>query len=354
MRWWPPWVPSWCRAAGRRRRSTSRSTPRCRSPRSWPDPAVLGLLLLAGGAVLLVGGAEVFAEYVVRAARRWGLTALALGVLLAGAEPEEAVTAGIAAARDRPELAVGDAIGANLVVLTLALGMAAVLTTLPVSGRVREYAAGASLAGVLSVAVLYDGEVSRVDGGILVATYSLAVIWVWRREQAPPPIGELSEVADPDRKVGGLRAAPFLVLLGIAAMVVGGWVAVNGAERLVTSAGLDDTGVGLTLLALATSAEMLALVASAARRRIGEVAVAGLVGAVAYNATVSLGVAALVAPLHGVDDGRLLGAAVVGAALPLVVLVLGGGEGRRARVRSRAVGALLVAVYLVGVPLVLT
>jgi cation:H+ antiporter len=90
--------------------------------------AVLLLLLAAG---LLVGGAELFVENAAAAAARLGVTVLAIGVLLAGAEPEELLTAILAAAQDRPGLAAGDAIGANVTMLTAALGLAAVVRPLP-------------------------------------------------------------------------------------------------------------------------------------------------------------------------------------------------------------------------------
>jgi cation:H+ antiporter len=315
-----------------------------------------GLVWLALGAAMLVGGAELFAENVASAARRVGLTALALGVLLAGAEPEEALTAGIASGRGHPQLAVGDAIGANFVILTLALGLAAVFTALPVSRRVRQYAAGAGLAGVIALGVLADGSVGRVEGAVLVVVYALAVSWVWWRERTPPTIGEMaeSEMAERDRSGGEddpeppSRFALLLTLSGVVLMVLGGWLAVTGAERVVAGLGLDDTGVGLTLLALATSAEMLALVVAAARHRIAEVAVAGLVGAVAYNATVSLGVGALVAPLRGVGEPRFLLVAAVCALLPLTLFVLG-----RSGAASRWGGGVLVVAYLTAVPLLL-
>ena len=57
---------------------------------------VLPVLLLVVGAALLTAGAEGFAENVSGAASRLGVSVLALGVLLAGAEPEEAVTAMLA------------------------------------------------------------------------------------------------------------------------------------------------------------------------------------------------------------------------------------------------------------------
>jgi cation:H+ antiporter len=337
-----------------------------------------GIVLLLLGAVMLVGGAELFAENVTSAARRVGLTALALGVLLAGAEPEEAVTAALASARDHPELAAGDALGANFVVLTLSLGLAALLTPLPVSRRVREYAVAAAVAGVAVIAVLADGTVGRLEGGLLVAAYVVAVAWVWRRERRPPTIGEMAEdeadddpddrdepdgsvaafpgsakdtaqeVADPEPGAPG-GFALLLVLAGVLLMVAGGWLAVTGAERLVEGLGLDDTGVGLTLLALATSAEMLALVLAAGRHRVAEVALAGLVGAVAYNATVSLGVGALVAPLDGVGSPRFLAVAAACAVLPLTFLILA----RVPQTAARVTGGALVAAYVVAVPVLL-
>jgi cation:H+ antiporter len=63
---------------------------------------------------VLVAGAELFAEHAATAGLRLGISALAVGVLLAGAEPEELITAVTASSRDRPGIAVGDAIGANV------------------------------------------------------------------------------------------------------------------------------------------------------------------------------------------------------------------------------------------------
>ena len=101
---------------------------------------MIGWLLLLAAAALLVGGAEMFVENAAGAARRLGLTVIAVGVLLAGAEPEELLTGVIAAARDRPGLAIGDALGANVTMLTACIGLAALVRPLHVGRRVRQYA----------------------------------------------------------------------------------------------------------------------------------------------------------------------------------------------------------------------
>jgi cation:H+ antiporter len=313
---------------------------------------VIGVLLLLGAAVLLAAGAELFVENVAGAARRLGLSVLAAGLLLAGAEPEEALTGVIASASERPELAAGDAVGANVTMLTAALGLAAVARALPFGARARQYAVAAAGAGLLAVVVLADGTVGRVEGSLLLAAYAAIVALVWWREREPPVLGELAELDEAsaeDADDGERRpaAALALALLGIVVMGVGGDLAVRGAVRVVASFGVTDAAIGLTALALATTAELFALVIAALRRDVAEVAVAGVVGSAAYNATVSLGLAAVVRPLAVTG---VLPSAVLAALLPLVVVALA----RRRGVLTRPAGALLSLAYVAYVATVLT
>ena len=308
---------------------------------------MIGLLLLAGAAVLLVGGAELFVENAAGAARRLGVTVLAVGILLAGAEPEELLTAVLAAAQHRPGLAAGDAIGANVTMLTACLGLAALVRPLHLGRRVRQYAVLAAVAGAFALLTLLDGHVGRVEGALLVLAYIVLVGLVWWREREPPKLGELAELDDDSDEHSGRSATTGLLLslVGVAAMLVGGDLAVNGAVRVVESFGSTDSAIGLTVLALATTAELFALVFAAVRHDVPEIAIAGVVGSAAYNATATLGAAALVRPLS--VDGLAVPAAIA-ALLPIVVLLLAG----RGRL-GRPAGALLLAVYVVFVVLVL-
>ncbi len=316
---------------------------------------MLGWLLLVVAAVLLVGGAELFVENAAGAARRLGLTVIAVGVLLAGAEPEELLTAVIASVQERPGLAAGDAIGANVTMLTACLGLAALVRPLGIGRRVRQYAGLAGVAGLLAVAALLDGRVGRVEGALLLAAYVALVALVWWREREPPALGELAELADHDDRDGqgaedeAARRSPAaalgLALLGVGLMLAGGDLAVEGAGRVVEALGRTDSAVGLTILALATTAELFALVFAAVRHDVPEIAVAGVVGSAAYNATATLGAAALARPLR--TDG-VLAAAVVAAVLPLLLLATTRG-GRL----GRPVGGVLLAAYAAYVVVVL-
>jgi cation:H+ antiporter len=303
---------------------------------------LIGLLLLVVATVLLVAGAELFVDNAAAASKRLGVTVLAVGLLLAGAEPEELLTGVLASGTGHPGLAAGDALGANVTMLTATLGLAALLRPVPVGHRVRVYAVLASVAGLLAAAAVVGGHVSRLEGALLVLAYIVLVGVIWRRERRPPSIGELAEIevagtehaGDRDRAPG---FALFLTLVGLGVMTAGGDAAVEGATRVVRSLHVNDTSIGLTLLALATTAELFALVLAAARHDVGEVAVAGIVGSAAYNATATLGTAALVRPL---TTGAVLAPAVAAAVLPLVLLALA-----RDGALRRLGGAVLVATY---------
>lgn len=306
---------------------------------------MIGLLLLLLSAGLLLAGTELFIDNAVGTARGLRLSVLAVGLLLAGAEPEELLTGVLASAAHHPGLAAGDALGANVTMLTATLGLAALARPLPVGRRVRDYAVLSAVAGLAAVLVLLDGRVSRAEGGMLLAAYAGLVAAIWWREHGPPQLGEAHEGVG---AAGAAERRPLPALLravfGLALMTAGGSAAVAGATRAVATLHADDTAVGLTLLALATTAELFALVWAAARRGVPEVAVAGVVGSAAYNATATLGAAALTRPLA---VSGLVPAAGLAASLPLLVVVLSRGSGRL----GRPAGAALCAIYALYVTL---
>lgn len=303
---------------------------------------MLGFIFLIGAAVLLTGGSELFAEHASGAGRRFGVTALAIGLLLAGAEPEEMITAIFASGRHLPGIAAGDAIGANVTMLTVVLGLAALARPLELGKRVRIYALAAAAAGIAAALCVLGGVVSRGWGLLLVGAYVVAVVVVWFVERHPPAFGEVAEIEEHEGVMRPSDAhdarAAVLVVAGVATMAGGGWLAVSGAERIVGSLGLAQSVVGLTFVALATTAELFALVWAAYRRGIEELALAGVLGSALYNATATLGVAAIVHPIHVTG---LEWQAWLGAALPVALVTYALAFKRVGRVG----GGLLVATY---------
>ena len=306
----------------------------------------LQALAVLGGVALIVFGAETFAENLSQASARLGVTTFALAVLLAGAEPEELATTVTASLRHSAAIAYGDVIGANIAMCTVALGLAAAMTPVPVGRSARLYGLLGLPLGGIAAAMSWRGHLARWQGATLIAIYGAFVAVIWLVERRPPALGETAELeearhlddqAGQPRRLGREMA---LVLLGVAATVGGAVLLVDGV-RGITHVETTQTRLGLILVGFATAFELVVLAWSAARRGITEAVVAGVIGSFAYNVTMSLGAGALARPLHIRDAAQLHGPWLAMVASLAVVLGIATPGGRL----SRQAGWLLLGSY---------
>ena len=309
----------------------------------------LWIALIIAGTAAIVWGAERFSEHLAVAAVGLGVTAFALALLLAGAEPEELATTVAASARDAPGIAFGDVVGANVAICLVALGVGAVRAPLPFGKGVRPYVLAGLPIVVIGTALMWDGRLDRIEGLCLVLLYAVYVAAIWIRERRPPSLGETAEITEgtptTTRRFGRELG---LVLLGLTAMVAGALVLVEAVRRL-TGAEDTQTVLGLTLVGFATAFELVVLAWSASRRGISEATVAAVVGSLTYNVTMTIGAAALVRPLRLADVETLRPALVMMVAAVVVVTVLGTRRGTL----DRRDGIILLSLYPVFVVLVL-
>lgn len=310
---------------------------------------LFALVLLGIGTLLLVVGADWFLDGVADLARILGVSALLLGVVLAGLEPEEMLTAAIASARGAPALAVGNVIGTNVTIVTVALGLSALIAPMVIDRPVRRQALIATGVSILPVAFLLLREVSRLEGALLLAVFVGYTIFLFRVDRDAIKRMEALEADDDDdngedqeehNRPRFTWKPALLTVGGLAAMATGGPAIVEGALRLAQLAGLGEGAVGATIVSLGTGAEMIALGISAARRHRADVLVGGILGSFAYNLLVTLGLAAVIHPIP--VDPRLTSIALpimIFAHLLLLVLIWLGKI-------PRAMGGLLVGIYL--------
>lgn len=304
----------------------------------------LGLIIC--GAILLLVGADWFLDGVRDLARLMGLSALVLGILLVGLEPEEMLTAALASGRGLPALAVNNVLGTNITIVTCALGLSAFLTPIALSKTIRRQALLATLISLVPIVLLLTGFISRVEGVLLLLCFAAYTFILLRTDRAlfkeavrddDDDDEPYEKITHPAGKMGRLFA---LTLLGLVTMGGGGWLLVEGAERFVMNTGLGAGLVGGTIISLATSAEMIGLGITAARRKESAVLVGGILGSFAYNLLVTLGVAASVHPLP-VDFRQTLVPLLfmLISHLALVILIWRG-------YIARLAGSLFFATYL--------
>jgi len=303
------------------------------------------LLAFAVGVAMIVWGAEAFAEHLGRASVRLGVSSFALALLLAGAEPEELATAVAASLRGSPGIALGDVVGANVAICLVALGVGAWIAPLPFRAGVMRYALLGLPLGAAGAWFVWDGEVSRGEGAILVALYIVYVGAIWLMERKPPALGEVGELAEAREaaeagKPSRVGRDMALVLAGVGAMAAGATLLVEAVQR-ISGVEATQTRLGLTLVGFATGFELVVLAWSAARRGISEAVVASVVGSFAYNVTMTLGAGALARPLVLADTAVLhVPVLLMLGSLGLIVLL----AARRGQL-ARAEGATLLMAY---------
>jgi cation:H+ antiporter len=303
---------------------------------------LVALALLVGGTGLLLKGADWFTDGATDLARTLGVSALFIGIVLAGLEPEEMLTAAIASGRGAGDLALGDIVGTNITIVLAALGLAAFILPLTIDRGVRAQAAIATLASIPPILLLYTGVISRLEGALLLllfAVYTVVLLLVDRQalaRQAAAEQLEREELEEHDAltehgKIEGQGGGAVVArtLGGLVAMAVGGPLLVEGALRLTDTLGLRQASVGLTIVALGTGAEMLALAVAAARRKKADILVGGILGSLAYNLLVTLGLAAVIRPIP-VDPSilRLAVPVMITAHLLLLGVIWRGHMGR--------------------------
>jgi cation:H+ antiporter len=290
---------------------------------------LLAIVGLAVGVGLVIAGAEALVDGLLGVGARLRVSPFVLVVLLSGMEVEN-LAAGIAAnARGLPGAAAGTFLGG---VTFLALGVAGIGALIaPIRAELpRGFLVWTVLAPLPTLALGLDGELSRVDGGVLLVWFAVALIGIARSGRA------VLYEEEPRRPT-----APWLRLIGGLAVLTAGGAVLGGALRsAVSHLGVSDTLLGNTAIAASVEAEEVARVAAPTRRGRPELALGNIAGTIVHFAALNAAVIALIHPLSldRVTRDFFMPAALVATAILCGLIALRGRLGR-------AEGALLVSLY---------
>lgn len=302
------------------------------------------ILLGLGGLALLLVGAELLVRAGSRLATRLGLSPMIIGLTVVSVGtslPELAI--GIDAARSGSAgLATGNIVGTNLVNLLFVLGLGALLRPVLFSSRTLRFDLPVMVAATLLFFVLArDGTLGPADGALLLTAamaYTVLIFRTSRRE-------DVTAEADTGGAGGGPVVQLLVLVASIGLIVVGAELLVDGAVQGARAFEVDEAVIGLTVVAIGTSApELVTMLVAIVRGETG-LAVGNLVGSSVYNIALVLGITVLAAPGASIDvppdvvdaDLVLLAVATVGTAIAM----------RTGAKLTRFEGGALVVVYLV-------
>ena len=251
---------------------------------------VLGFVLLVWGADKFVAGASALALRLGVSALLVGLTVVAFGT----SAPELAVSL-TAALQGANEIAVGNVVGSNIFNLLVVAGLSAVLCPL-VLDRVllrRDWPLSILAAVILCVMVSLDGGISRLEGVLLLALFAVVLT-----AQIRAALKERSAAEEPAEAPMRPLMIAVNIVLGLACIILGGQLSVNGATGIARMFGLSETLIGLTIVAIGTSLPELVTSLVAARKGQNEIAMGNVIGSNLFNILLILGVSAAISPIH--------------------------------------------------------
>lgn len=306
------------------------------------------LLAIAGGFALLTWSADRFVVGASAIAFNLKVSPLIIGLTIVsiGTSAPEILVSAMAAWQGNSGLAVGNALGSNIINTALILGITALIVPLNVhSSIVKRELPVLLLVMVVVLLLLLDGTLGRLDGVLLLTGMAVMLLWMihlGRTKQMPAdPMSD--EYADGIQTNLGMSRAIFWLIVGGLCLLGSSRMLVWGAVSVAQTMGISDLVIGLTVVALGTSLPELAASVMSVIRHEHDIALGNIIGSNIFNLLAVLGLPGLINPVS-IDSAVLTRdyPVLMGLTLALFVMAYGfRGPGRINRIE----GAILVLAF---------
>lgn len=306
---------------------------------------LLSIISFIAGIVLVILGADWLTKGASGIARRFGVSELVIGLTIValGTSLPELVISVSSALKGSPGISLGNVIGSNIFNGLLILGVTALITPIRFNARMLTREIPFNLLASI-VLLLVSGSMLVGGGkGEFVTRYGglllLCFLAVFVRYTFSIPNDDDDEALEKPMTIGKVL---FFILLGLAGLIFGGNIFVNGATELARVAGLSEAVIGITIVSAGSSLPELAVSVSAARKGNVGIALGNVLGSNILNIFLILGCSATITPISLDGFSCVDFYVLLASSLLIYVVTRFGGKA----VINRYEGALLVAGYV--------
>ena len=301
------------------------------------------------GFALLVWSADRFVDGAASTAKHLGMPSLLIGILIVGfgtSAPEMVVSA-IAAYEGNSGLALGNAMGSNIVNIALILGITAIVAPIAVNSKIVKKEIPLLLLIVLFTGyLLLDNTLTLFEGVILLAGFFALVLWsVFAAFRSRGDSFEDQMDIELNEDIMSLKVGIMWLVFGLILLIASSRLLVWGAVGVANSFGVSDLIIGLTIVALGTSLPELAASVMAARKGEHDIAIGNVVGSNMFNLLAVIGIAVIIAPMNSIPLEVLQRDWTIMLLLTIALFVMAYGfKGRNGRI-NRVEGTILILCY---------
>ncbi|AHE66843.1 Ca2+/Na+ antiporter [Legionella oakridgensis ATCC 33761 = DSM 21215] len=257
----------------------------------------VGLFIV--GLVLVIYFAEKLVKGAVGTSVSFGISTFFISVVFIGFDPENLAVGAVGSFNEMAGIALGSIIGATMVAIALAFGITALIAPMTFKKTPKRILILPNLAILLLGLLALDGELSRIDGLILFLSFILSVIyllWLNKKGYDIKPSHELSETIDSVKKEHRWKALGLLVL-SLAAIIIGSEFIVMASKTMIRYLGLSGTFFGMIILAFLVSIEEIARELPAALQGRAEISFGNVVGSIFAFFLFNAGIIAMIKPV---------------------------------------------------------
>lgn len=240
------------------------------------------------GADRLTDGAVAVAEKMKMPQIVIGLTIVAMGTSM----PEFCVSL-ISALKGTSDLAVGNIVGSNIFNTLLIVGVSALVAPMSImKTTVRKDIPFALVASALLLIMCLDGDISRIDAAILFVMFLIFMYITLRGAKA-----QGTDLEEKEKKPMATWLSVVWILVGLACLIGGSNLFVDGATAVATKLGVSEAVIGLTIVAGGTSLPELATSVVSARKGNSGIAIGNVLGSNVFNILAILGLTGVISPM---------------------------------------------------------
>lgn len=265
---------------------------------------LLTMLAIVVGFALLVWSADRFVDGAAASANHAGMPPLLVGMLVVGfgTSAPEMVVSMMAAMDGNSPLALGNALGSNIVNITLILGMTAIIAPIAVHSNIIRKELPILLIITLVVGLmLWNHDISTMEAWLLLGGFLFLICWsIWQAIKGKNDSLDKEFSEEISQQNMPLKHAIFWLVLGLLLLIASSRVLVWGAVEIATQLGVSDLLIGLTIVALGTSLPELAASIAAARKGEHDIAVGNVVGSNMFNSLAVIGIAGTIEPISNI------------------------------------------------------
>lgn len=269
---------------------------------------LLAILAVVSGFVLLAWSADRFVDGAASIARHFRVSPMVIGLTIVSlcTSLPEMLVAGLAAFEGNSDLGIGNALGSNIANIGLVLGVTAMITPLSVQSlTLRREMPVLFLVMFLALALMADGDLSRLDGAILLIGLLLMLWWLMRlgkQERHDPLEDEFSDVIPADM---ALKKSILWFVIGLVVLLISSRIVVWGSVEIAHMFGISDLVIGLTIIAIGTSLPELMAAVMGVLKGEHDLVIGNVIGSNMFNILAVLSMPALIHPQAFASDALL-------------------------------------------------